>query len=125
MRLNGAVVGLTLGLLLLLAPQTSLAAWGLYTGGAFWSLRAVGGLLVAVGLLFVLGSTQDVIHLPVLLSMVVANSLFAVILLLAYLQQELTGLTLIGQLLLVFIFLLCLIGAVAPLRYFRVEYRPF
>ncbi len=125
MRLNGAVIGLALGLLLLLVPKTNLAAWGLYTGGALWSLRAVGGLLLALGLLFVLGSNQDVIHLPVLLSMVVANSLLAVILLLAYLQKELASLTLSGQLLLVFIFLLCLIGAVAPLRYLRVEYRPF
>ena len=125
MRLNGAVIGLALGLLLLLLPRTNLAAWGLYTGGALWSLRALGSLLLALGVLFVLSASQEVIHLPVLLSMVVANSLLAFVLLLAYLQKELAGLTLTGQLLLVLIFLLCLIGAVVPLRYFRVEYRPF
>ena len=125
MRLNGALVGLALGLLLLLAPKINLAAWGLTTGGPAWPLRAGGSLLLALGLLFVLSANQDVINLPVLLSMVIANSLLALVLLFAYLQQELAGLTPPGQLLLVLVFLLCLVGAVAPLRYFRVEYRPF
>jgi hypothetical protein len=46
----------------------------------------------------------------------------AIVLLIAYLQQELAALTLIGQLVLVAIFLLCLIGAVFPLRYLRIDY---
>jgi hypothetical protein len=124
MRINGLVIGLALGLLCLLSPKTKLAAWGLYTSGATWPLRTTGAILLALGLLYVLGANQDVINMPLLLSMVVANSLLAFVLLFAYLQQELAGLTFIGQLLLVAIFLLCLIGAVVPLRYFRIEYRP-
>ncbi|CAN5849377.1 hypothetical protein BH10CHL1_BH10CHL1_09370 [soil metagenome] len=124
MRLNGLVIGLALGLLCLLSPKTSLSAWGLYTSGALWPLRATGAVLLALGLLYVLAASQDTISMPLLLSMVIVNSLLAIVLLFAYLQQELAGLTLIGQLLLIAIFLLCLIGAVVPLRYFRLEYRP-
>ena len=124
MRLNGLVIGLALGFLCLLSPKTSLAAWGLYTSGALWPLRATGAILLALGLLYVLAANQEFINMPLLLSMVVANSLLAIVLLFAYLQQELTGLTFIGRLLLIAIFLLCLIGAVVPLRYFRLEYRP-
>ena len=124
MRLNGLVIGLALGLLCLLSPKTSLAGWGLYAGGSLWPLRALGGLLLALGILYVLGANQDFINQPLLVSMVVANSLLAFVLLIAYLQQELTGLTRLGQWLLVAIFLLCLIAAVVPLRYFRLEYRP-
>ena len=125
MRLNGLVIGLALGLLCLLSPKTSLVAWGLYTSGALWPLRATGAVLLALGLLYILAANQDIINMPLLLSMVIANGLLAIVLLFAYLQQELTGLTLFGQLLLILIFLLCLIGAVVPLRYFRLEYRPF
>lgn len=125
MRLNGLGLGLALGLTLLLVPQTSLAAWGLYLGGALWPFRAVGGLLLALGLLFVLGANQEMINFPLLFSMVVGNGLLALVLLLAYFQQELAGLTRLGQLLFILVFLLCLVGAVVPLRYLRVEYRSF
>lgn len=124
MRLNGLVIGIMLGLLCLLSPKASLAAWGLYAGGSLWPLRATGSILLALGSLYVLSANQDALNLSLLVSMVVANSLLAVVLLIAYLQQELAGLAPVGQLLLVAIFLICLIGAVVPLRYFRIEYRP-
>ena len=124
MRLNGVVIGFALGLLCLFSAKTSLTAWGLYTSGPLWPLRATGSVLLGLGLLYVLGASQDVIHLSLLVSMVVTNGLLALVILLAYLQQELAGLTLIGQCLLIAIFLLCLIGALVPLRYFRIEYRP-
>src|SRR5690349_19271891 len=97
MRLNGAVIGLALGLALLLVPKANLAAWGLYVGGALWPFRASGSLLFALGLLFILGANQEVMSLALLLSMVVGNSLLALVLLLAYLQHELAGLTRLGQ----------------------------
>jgi hypothetical protein len=50
---------------------------------------------------------------------VITNSLLALVLLGAYLRQELTGLSSVGQLLLVLIFLFYLLGAVIPLRYIR------
>ena len=124
MRLNGITVGLALGLLLFLLPQTILSAWGLYTGGALWPVRATGAVLIALGLLFFLTASQEVISLPLLLGMTIANGLLALVLLMAYLQQELSGLTPIGRLLLILVFLLCLIGAVTPIRYFRIENRP-
>jgi len=124
MRLNGITVGLALGLLFFLLPQTTLSTWGLYTGGALWPLRATGAVLIALGLLFFLTASQEVISLPLLLGMSVANGLLALVLLMAYLQQELSGLTLTGRILLILIFLFCLIGAVTPIRYFRIEDRP-
>src|SRR4029079_18909426 len=84
MRLNGLVIGLALGLLCLLSPKASLAGWGLYAGGSLWPLRALGGLLLALGILYVLGANQDFINQPLLVSMVVANSLLACVLLIAY-----------------------------------------
>ena len=44
-------------------------------------------------------------------------------LLLAYLQQDLADLTPVGLGALLVIFVIALIGAVAPLRYLRAEYR--
>jgi len=119
MRLNGAIVGLTPGLLLFILPGATLTAWGIYAGGSLWPLRAVGALLLALGLLFVLAASQEAINLPLLLCMTVANGLLALVLLIAYLQRELAGLSIAGRLLLIVIFLFCLIGAVTPLRYRR------
>jgi hypothetical protein len=123
LRVNGALVGLSFGLLLLAMPKATLANWGLYTGGVLWPMRLAGALLITVGLVFILAANQEVINFPMLLTMIVGNSLLALVLLVAYLQQELTALTLIGRFVLILIFILCLIGAVTPLRYLRADYR--
>lgn len=121
MRLNGVVIGLGLGLLLLLTPHTTLITWGIFTGPVFWPLRMAGGVLIGLGVLFVLSASQEINNPPLLLTMLIVNTLLAVVLLIAYLQQEFTHLTLGGRFLLILIFVFCLAGALAPLRYLRTE----
>ena len=123
LRINGALVGLATGLALLLLPKTTLIAWGLYQSGAMWPLRLAGAALVGLGLLFVWMASHESIGLPLLVTAVLVNTLFALILLIAYFQQEFVHLNGIGRLLLVLFFALCLAGAVAPLPYLRTEYR--
>jgi hypothetical protein len=123
MRINGITLGLVLGLLLLISPRMALTDWGLLTGGHVWPLRLAGAALIAIGLFLLLLSRQDLIGLSVLITLIITNSLFAVVLLVAYFQQELIRLNGLGRVLLIVIFVLCLAGAVTPLRYVRAEYR--
>jgi hypothetical protein len=123
MRLNGLVIGLVLGLLLLTLSKVTLLNWGLYTTGLLWPTRLAGALLCALGTLLLLAAAQRAIDLFVLLTMLVAHSLLALVMLLAYFQQEFTNVTLSGRLIFVLIFLLSLVGAITPLRYLRAEYR--
>jgi hypothetical protein len=119
LRLNGLLVDLTFGLLLLLTPHSSLMAWGVYTGGLLWPTRLAGAALLSLGLLFVLAANQDTIHTSVAIALMLSHSLLALVLLVAYLQQEMASLPLLGRLLLVAIFVLALAGAVIPIRYLR------
>lgn len=122
MRLNGATVGLGLGLLLLAAAKGDLAAWGVFSGGPIWPVRMAGGLLAALGVTLLLAAQERIVSGPSMVGMSLANALLAGVLLLAYLQQEFVMLNLSGRLLLVGIFVMCLIGAIFPLRYVRAEY---
>jgi len=123
MRFNGLVLGFGAGAVLLFSSKASLLAWGVLAGGSVWPLRATGGLLLAWGLTILLSANQDVIEGPPLFSMITAHALLALVLLTGYLQQEFIGLSGFGRLLLIFVFMLCLIGAVTPLRYLRTVYR--
>jgi hypothetical protein len=123
MRCNGLLVGVVLGLLFLSLSKATLTAWGIYTGGVLWPLRLAGALLLTFGITFLLAANQDLISLLMLLSMSIANALVALVMLFAYFQQELSQVALSGRLLFIFIFLLCLISAITPLRYLRAEYR--
>lgn len=122
MRLNGLTVGFGLGLLLLVPSQSTLAAWGVFTGDTVWPLRMAGGLLVALGTMLLLAAQERIVSGPSMVGMILANALVAGVLLLAYLQQELAALTVLGRLALIAVFVLCLIGAIFPLRYVRAEY---
>lgn len=119
LRINGVLVGLFLGISLLSAPQTWLLGWGLYTSGPLWPLRLAGASQLGLGLFFILMANQDYLSRLMLVSTVIANSMLALVLLTAYLRQELTGLSTTGQVVFVLIFLLYLLGAVIPLRYVR------
>lgn len=123
MRINGLTVGLVLGLLLLVSPRVALSNWGLLTGGHVWPLRLAGAALIASGLFLLLLSRQDLIGLSLLITVIVTNALFSMVLLIAYFQQELLHLNGLGRVLLVLVFILCLAGAVTPLRYIRADYR--
>lgn len=119
LRINGFFVGVVLGLLLLFAPRTLLLGWGIYESGPLWPLRLAGASQIGLGVFFFLTASQDYLSKLTLITTVVTNSLLALVLLIAYLQQELTGLSTVGQVLFVLLFVLCLLGAVLPLRYVR------
>jgi hypothetical protein len=123
LRINGSIVGVALGLALLTLSQETLLAWGLYQGGALWPMRLAGAALLALGLVFLLIASQHGISLLLLATVTIANTLVALVLLLAYFQQEFAALTALGRVLLILIFALCLVGALAPLPYLRAEYR--
>lgn len=123
MRINGLTIGILLGLLLLLAPRGVLSDWGLLAGGYGWPFRLAGAALIALGLFLLLLASGDMIGLSLLLTLTGTNALFALVLLVAYLQQELIHLNGLGRILLIVVFILCLAGAVTPLRYLRAEYR--
>ena len=123
LRINGIGVGLGVGLTLLLSSRLALSAWGLYESGLLWPYRLAGVALLTLGCFFMLISSQETIGLSFLLIVTLANILLALVLLSAYLQHEFSGLALGGQVLLILIFSLCLVGALSPLPYLRAEYR--
>lgn len=121
LRINGFFVGVVLGLLLLVAPRTLLLAWGIYESGPGWPLRLAGASQIGLGIFFFLTASQDYLSKITLFTTVLTNGVLALVLLTAYLQQELTNLPATGQVLFILIFLLYLLGAVIPLRYVRGE----
>ena len=124
MRINGALLGLLLGLYLLIAPSRWLAGLGLLAADASplgW--RVAGAALFAFGLFLTLAAGVRDLDLFVLLPCLIFHALLALVLLLAYLGHQLDGLGAAAGVGLVVLFLLCLVGALAPLRYFSAEFR--
>lgn len=119
LRIHGFFIGLVVGLLLLLAPRAWLFQWGIYESGPLWPWRFAGASQLGLGILFFLLAGQDYLSRFALITTVITNSLLTLVLLSAYLRQELMGLSGMGQILFVFIFLFYLLGAVIPLRYIR------
>jgi hypothetical protein len=122
MRVNGLVVGLGIGVLLLFFPRGVLTLAGLYGGEPLWPHRMAGSLLMAHGIML-LNSAQDrVVSAASMVSMLIANALLAIVLLVSYLQGEFSGMGLWGQIVLVIVFVLCLVSAIVPVRYLRTDY---
>lgn len=122
MRVNGLVVGGGAGLLLLLFPRGLMSAAGLEAGEALWPYRVAGSLLLALGVLFLLSAQERVVNTASIIAMLIANGAMSIVLVMAYLQGEFAGLGLLGQIGLVFIFLICLISAIVSVRYLRTDY---
>ena len=122
LRMNGLLVGLGLGTLLAFIPGAVMANTGLQGSGGLWVARLAGAALIALGALFVLAAGQRALELPLLIACALFHGLAALLLLVSYLQRELTGLALFGQIALLLVFILCLAGALAPVRYLRAEY---
>jgi hypothetical protein len=122
MRLNGSLVGLGGGALLLFFPRGLLTAAGLTAGDALWPERTAGGLLLALGVMLLISAQDRVVSTASMVAMLIANALMAVVLLVSYLQGEFAGLGLLGQIVLVLFFVLCLISAIVPVRYLRTDY---
>lgn len=122
MRVNGLVVGLGIGALLLFFPRGVLTAAGLYAGEVLWPHRIGGSFCVAFGVMLVLSAQDRMISTASMVAMLIANALIAIVLMMSYLQGEFAGMGLIGQIVLVSIFLLCLVSAIVPVRYLRTDY---
>lgn len=123
LRFNGAVIGLGLGLLLFALPRTPLLRWGLLLSEPAWPVRLAGALLITLGVFWLLAAGEEIIGMTTMITTLLGHSLIAIVLLVAYLQREITQLAPIGLALLALIFALCLVGALMPLRYLRAEYR--
>lgn len=119
LRFHGFFIGLVVGLLLLVAPHAWLFEWGIYESGPLWPWRFAGASQLGLGILFFLLAGQDYLSRLALMTTVLTNGLLALVLFTAYLRQELTGLSGVGQGLFILIFLFYLLGAVIPLRYIR------
>lgn len=123
LRVQGSTTGLGLGTLLALTPQPALAQWGIYTAPEIWPIRLVGIQLITMGLIFLNLAKEPFIRTAYLFAITFGNSAIAIVLLFAYFRQEFVQVSNLGQWGLVLIIFLCLIGAVVPLRYLRVEDR--
>ena len=121
MRVDG-LVGMGIGTLLLFFPRGVVSAAGLYGGEPLWPHRLAGSLFIAFGLMLLLSAQERIVTTASMVVMLVANALIAIVLLLSYLQGEFAGMGLIGQIVLVLFFVLCLISAVVPVRYLRTDY---
>ena len=123
MRLNGVVVGLGLGSLLLVGGRSVMAFLNIGESDPMWPIRLAGAALFGLGVFLIMASGERIIHPPVLVSVIVSNGLIAAVLLVSYLQGDLAQLSLVGSLALILVVAICLIGAVLPVRYLRAEYR--
>lgn len=123
LRINGLIVGLGAGSALAFFPRWIMANSGLQGQGGLWVARLAGAALLALGLLFLLSAGQRVPEFPLLVACTLFHGLSALLLLVSYLQRELTGLAILGQAALLVVFILCLAGALAPVRYFRAEFQ--
>ena len=121
LRLNGLLVGIGFGTLLLLSPNT-LVRWGLLADGQLWPPRVAGALLIGLGCAFVFAANQRIVPVSVLVAALISNGLMAIVLLVAYLQGEFNTITITGTILLILVFVFCLIGAVTAIPYIRADY---
>lgn len=122
MRVNGLVMGIGIGMLLLFFPRWLLNAAALYHGETLWPHRLAGGLLLALGVMLLISAQDRVVSTASMVAMLIANALVALVLIVSYLQGEFAGMGLIGQIVLVLLFLLCLVSAIVPVRYLRTDY---
>ena len=122
MRLDGIVVGGGGGVLLLLGSRALLADLGIFAGDVFWPVRLAGALLLALGVGLVLASQPRIVSTTSMVTMILANGLTALVVIRGYFAGEFAALNLLGQIGLVLVFVVCLLGATVPLRYLRTDY---
>lgn len=122
LRLTGSTA-LLLGGTMLVFPRLVLTEWGAPATGVNWPLRLAGAFLITLGLYYLLAANERTVGTTAMIICMTGNGMLAAVLLLAYLQQDLANLTPVGLGALLVVFVIALIGAVAPLRYLRAEYR--
>jgi hypothetical protein len=120
------VVGSTnllLGGTMLLFPRLVLTEWGAPQNPVEWPLRLAGAFLFTLGIYYLLAANERTVGTTVMITCIAGNGLFAIVTLIAYLQQDLANLTPVGLGALFVVFVIALVGAVTPLRFLRAEYR--
>jgi hypothetical protein len=120
------VVGSTnvlLGGTMLIFPRLVLTEWGAPESPTEWPIRLAGAFLFTLGIYYLLAANERTVGTTAMITCIAGNALFAAVTLLAYLQQDLANLTPVGLGALFLVFIIALVGAVAPLRYLRAEYR--
>lgn len=122
LRASGAT-NLLLGGTMLVFPRLVLTEWGAAPNEAEWPLRMAGGFLITLGVYYLLAANERAVSATAMITCMTGNGLFAAVVLLAYLQQDLANLTPVGLGALIVVFVVALFGTVAPLRYLRAEYR--
>ncbi len=118
-----ASTDLLLGGTLLVFPRLLLAEWGAPGIEVLWPARLAGAALVTLAIYYLMAANGRSIGLTAMVVCMLGNGLLALVLLLSYLQQDLANLTLLGLIVLVALFIVALIGAIAPVRYLRAEYQ--
>ncbi|HQY92914.1 hypothetical protein [Caldilinea sp.] len=122
LRLSGAASLLT-GLIFLLLPDaTAVETMGL-GAGPLWPLRLAGAALLTLGIFYLLTAGERIIRLPALVTVALGNGLPSVLVVTAYLQQQMAEFTWPLQGAMLTLFVIWLTGAVAPLRFLRAEYQ--
>jgi hypothetical protein len=122
LRVNGVVLGVGMGSLLLVWPRGVAAAAAAGSEVVLWPLRLAGGLLLTYGVMLLLAAQERVIGAAGMIGLMIGNALLALVLLVGYLQGEFAGLGLLGQIGLVVLFVFCLVCVLTPLRYLRSDY---
>ena len=121
LRICGVTM-LLAGLLLLLLPGDRLTAWLALTA-PLWPARLAGAGLLTLGIYYLLAAGERAVGLPALVSCSLGNGLPAVVIVAAYLQQDMAALGWPARIALIAFFAIFLTGAVTPLRYLRAEYQ--
>jgi hypothetical protein len=123
MRVDALVLGAGLGPLLALVPAKALSAWGVYLTGPMWPVRLAGGLLITLAVTLFLSSQDRIVGIPSMVGLSLGNAVLAVVLLVAYLQQQFVMLGFFGRILLILVFVVCLVSTLFPVHYLRAEYQ--
>ena len=119
LRVQGVVVGLALGGLLLTIPDRSMTMWGLVIEQSAWPARLAGAALVGMGINHLTLAGEETMRLGPISAAMTASGLLVAVFLFSYLQGDLDNLTRLGQFILITVFALCLSTTLLPIRYFR------
>jgi hypothetical protein len=122
LRVAGST-SLLLGGTMLIFPELVLTEWGAPETDIYWPIRLAGAFLTTLGVYFLLAANERSVGTTAMITCIAGNGLFAGVLVISYIQQDLSNLTPVGLGVLFAVFVIALVGAVTPLRYLRAEYR--
>ncbi len=124
LRVNGVIIGLGLGALLLVYPRDLLEAAGVTLGSA-WAARIGGSALIGQGIGLLSAAAQSELRPAVLLAALISNGAISISLLISYLEGDMDALHPVGAGGLLVIFIICLLTAVLSVPYIRRNVRQY